>query len=144
MLLGENSNETDDKTDHNTEDEHLKQGIGSRLRQISCILIMHPGLASVQPVYSGFGNYIVGEWPIIGHKWLLSVVFVLMDGAPHGHILQRNGEISNNYNNRLCWSQRQVALPFMTDDWPFSNNIISKSAINRLNRCKPRMHYQDA
>ena len=28
MLLGENSNETDDKTDHNTEDEHLKQGIG--------------------------------------------------------------------------------------------------------------------
>jgi hypothetical protein len=40
---------------------------------------MHPGLASVQPVYSGFGNYIVGEWPTIGHKWLLSVVFVLMD-----------------------------------------------------------------
>jgi hypothetical protein len=32
----------------------------------------------------------------------------------------------------------------MTDDWPFSNNIISKSAINRLHRCKPRMHYQDA
>ena len=28
MLLGESSNETDDKTDHNTEDEHLKQGIG--------------------------------------------------------------------------------------------------------------------
>jgi hypothetical protein len=47
---------------------------------------MHPGLESVQPVYSGFGNYIVGEWPTIGHKWLLSVVFVLMDGAPHGHI----------------------------------------------------------
>ena len=28
MLLGESSNETDDKIDHNTEDEHLKQGIG--------------------------------------------------------------------------------------------------------------------
>jgi hypothetical protein len=28
MLLGESSNETEDKTDHNTEDEHLKQGIG--------------------------------------------------------------------------------------------------------------------
>jgi hypothetical protein len=74
---------------------------------------MHPGLASVQLVYSGFGNYIVGEWPTIGHKWLLSVGFVLMDGAPHGHILQRNGEISNNSNNRLCWSQRQVALAWL-------------------------------
>ena len=84
-----------------------------RLRQISCILIMHPRLASVQPVNSGIGNYIVGEWPTIGHKWLLSVVFVLMDGAPHGHILQRNGEISNNSNNRLCWSQRQVALAWL-------------------------------
>jgi hypothetical protein len=76
----------------------------SRLRQISRILIIHPGLASVQPVYSGFGNYIIGEWPTIGHKWLLSVVFVLMDRAAHGHILQRNDEISNNSNNRLCWS----------------------------------------
>jgi hypothetical protein len=27
MLLGESSNKTDDKTDHNTADEHLKQGI---------------------------------------------------------------------------------------------------------------------
>jgi hypothetical protein len=56
------------------------KGIGYVLYQ------KHPGndgLASVQPVYSGFGNYIVGEWPTIGHKWLLSVVFVLMDGAPH-------------------------------------------------------------
>jgi hypothetical protein len=28
MSLGESSNETDDKIDHITEDEHLKQGIG--------------------------------------------------------------------------------------------------------------------
>jgi hypothetical protein len=30
---------------------------------------MHPGLASMQLVYSGFGNYIAGEWPTIGHLY---------------------------------------------------------------------------